>query len=364
MTSRLVQYGYVLLPFAVLSLGQLRNGHTMALLLLTIALIGSRLQNRYARYFVYYFVCWHLFVRINLVFNSKSLDAIVRAQMAGPHLYYFVFGLALFYVLGSVKKEVLYQAVCIGAVVQTVIAILQEFGWFPYFSLLKLAGLPVVTRVQLDPQVFGTLNNPNFLAMYLAMSLPFFIRPIWVIAILPIAVLILTLKTSAVVGALMIALVACLWMNKNVLSEKYQRTVLLLLILFVSLFTYFYLRFYDNTTGYMIFEDERMSIWARVFNTIISDPIYFMFGVGPNGWVSKEWHYLHNDWLRLWLEMGLVGIGLIGAFLYTTIGKNAPSLAVIILAGCMLFHFPTRLAPTIFVGLVALVLCEKERANV
>ncbi len=77
----------------------------------------------------------------------------------------------------------------------------------------------------------------------------------------------------------------------------------------------------------------RMEIWMRVFRLIFASPVRFLIGYGSGASVILAGIATHNHLLQIWLENGIVGLALYGAFLinllrYLLRRKNGTTIAV------------------------------------
>jgi hypothetical protein len=341
---------YVLVPFGVLSLGQIRQGHLFAFFVVSFAVLVSLQKSQWLRAFLWYFAGWYVVARLRLVFDHRSLDAMIGAKLADPHLLYFMFGLALFYVITqtSAPVESFYNAICILTIFQVTIGAFQAFDIFPFFFCLEKLGLPLETY-KVSPMIFGTLQNPNFLAMMIAISFPFFLRRHWFWFTPALMAMLFYLKTSTAIIGLACALVVFCW-------DFWPLRYCVAGIGISALTAYILL------VDSHVLTDVRLDYWRKAIELQGQSIGGVLFGNGPGSYLSREWTNLHNDWLRIIFEYGACGLLLIVGYVRSLTRENRILYSA--LAGgmvCMLGLYPLSLAPSAFLLIMILALLEREK---
>ena len=137
----------------------------------------------------------------------------------------------------------------------------------------------------------GTLGNNNFLAGYLAISMPFFFRKRWIYAAPFLALLVVVSKTSAAVIPMFIACAWYQWGWKGVAGA---------MVVGLGYATY------DGAWNKLLnmAEGDRGYLWTQALKLIFISPLSVFFGHGPgSGWGRP--YPMHNEWLQCWFHSGL-----------------------------------------------------------
>lgn len=340
---------FLLVPFGFLSFGLIHDGHHLAILLAAILVLAWQTGNRFVRAFITYAVLWQVFIFIyamaykipKYVINS-SLDATLYAFVGGM-IYYAV-------TVSRFKIESFYNIVCVSALIQTAIGLSQYMGFDP---VLWTIALFFKAESLLPGHVTGSLGNNNFLAAYLAISLPFFFRPKWWLAVPVIAFLLYASNTtSAVVPAILVSA----WFFGDRLSKRERRLAVAGGLLVVIAYACF-----QHTP---FWENPRWQLWMTAVQQILHDTRTTIFGMGPGaGWGQA--YPMHNEWLQIFHQYGIIGLSLLAAFV-ATIPRNNKILfaSFLIIAINMFGNYSLHLAPSAFLIIIVAGLMEREAGRV
>lgn len=220
----------------------------------------------------------------------------------------------------------------------------------------------------LDPQIFrdevvGTIGNPSHLAAQLACCLPLFLlqpQLRWKVWVCLTIGLLLVLKSFAGMLSAWIAVAVFLWTRP---SNRRETAVFLLLGLCVATFLY-YRTDWLNPHG-------RWEAWGEFWRIFERRPITG-FGQGfimelsreiPNTSRIFQWRHVHNEYLQLAIEQGVVGVACAGWFLYGLVhatrravaSPERTSLLAMLLAFLVnaMLNYPAHLWQVGIYGLVA-----------
>lgn len=300
----------ILVPFCVLSPGRIQIGHHYGLLLAACAAIGSLIQNRWIKYFVWYVCAWQVYLFIS-VLNIRSGIAIDGLMTV---LTISLCGL-LFILSGGIRNPGFW--IRIGAIVQMAIAIPQIFGidiWEPLIAKLTPIG-------RLDPftlsgatgllPAFGTLGIYNALSAYLVISVPFFLGGKWKWFLLPIGFILIFSKTTTAVAALFVGLFV------------YYRKMKYIWIPVIIAFVFALFENMDNISKLtsldqagQILMTGRHAEWAFVIRQSIESWGKIIFGGGP-GAIPLTLSFVHSEPLGMFFQYGLIGVILLTCYLVT-----------------------------------------------
>ena len=278
-------------------------GHANTLMLsATLILFLCKYENNYElsgwiKSMGVYLSCWMAFTFL-MVFLGKFPQIL---SMAMIEAVFFIFaGLILFLSIyrGSLSLSSWSNIICIVSTSQAVLAILQVYGHDPLWYLLEKV-VNVHTQIGFK-QATGSLGNPNFLAAFLAISLPFFFRATWVdlgksrrkgsccllrlpigwyLAIPIIVYALILTKTTTAIGAAIIGSVYFFfgwkWACGSVLPA----------------FVIYAIKF--NGT---ILTNARIQYWTDAWYSTSHSWQTFIFGWGP-GISSKPGNMLHSEYV-------------------------------------------------------------------
>ena len=345
---------FVLIPFGFWGQNIL-FGQTNTLLLAGILLLFlSEQENKYKingwiKAFGVYLSCWMAFTFL-MVFLGKFPQVLLMAMIESV-MFIFV-GMMFFLAVyrGSLSSTVWANIICIVATIQACLGILQTLGIDPIVPFLQLF-VDVEGQMAFTTPT-GTLGNQNFLAAFLAISLPFFFRGGkycgvhygWCMA-LPIIIyaLILT-KTTTAIGAAIIGSVYFFFGWKWAVGSILPAFIL-----------------YAIKYNGIIFTNERVLYWFDAWRSTSHSWQTFLFGWGP-GVTWKSGYTLHSEYVNMFFNFGLIGIVLMVGYIFRIHKMNKMLLSAFIVACIdMIGNHALHITTTVALILVVVALNERER---
>lgn len=361
----------IMVPFLVLSSVRIQTGHLYGLLLSGCALIGGMVSNKWIRCFVWYLCIWQVFslassIDIPSPIPIKAFIPIFAVVMCSL-IYQKIALFKPFYFWGfwrefKVTEQWFRNAICIGAIIQTAIALPQIFGfdfWEPFLKLfVRIESTDIFTRSgdSLLVPGFGTLGIYNALAAYLVISFPFFIRKKWGWFLIPISFVLLMSRTTTAIGALLIGLL--IYFGK----KKYIWVAVIGAVCF-ALFENWQIINEVHSIDKVgeVFLTGRHTEWLQVWNQSTINWRQFMFGAGP-GVISMTKSFVHSEYLGMLFQYGIVGVVLLSGYIATVDRSDRTLLSAFVIAavdsaGFYPMHHPsTALEVVVIMGLL-----ERER---
>ena len=352
----------VIAPYMWLSKGVLHVGHHLFFIIAGLMVIASMIQNRWIRSFFIYAALWELALLFLHLHNGEAYRSAARG--VGSITFLLIGGVIYHAVATStIKRRTVYNAIRISSLLQIGLAILQVWG----VNLLPLIYSVIVPTGQLlsAKTMTGTLGNTNFLAAYLAISLPFFFVRRWRYCTPVFAVMLFLLKTTTAVAAALIGVV--------VFFHSWHLAAVGLVII----------------SGYYCFDrggysplDEvaqpvgdqidltRIAMWKLALSKVFSSWVHAVFGFGPGaGWGRK--YPLHNEYVACLFNYGIIGLSLLAGYIISTVKdlmkyrrRNRilfAAFAVILVN--MLGNHPLHLAPSAMLIIVVAGLIERKRRH-
>ena len=355
MKDHLTLIMFLLLPFGFLSYGMIHEGQHLAFILAAVVVMGSLIANRYVKGFYFYLAVWMLFAMLYRMFMPlhPSVFALLMNQVA-----FFAAGGVLYIAVSRSKTgiETFYNAICIGAIVQTLIAVSQSLGFDPVLFAIRFF---VSAGPMLDPTTMtGSLGNPNFLAAYIAISLPFFFRKNWAYFI-PVLVYVLycSKTTSAFVPVIIGATYFYherIFKNPNIERWCWHRIVgASLLVVGLSL----WYAIFNHTPFY---SNPRWTDWYSVLSIWSKSSFAIVFGMGPGAVWSKPYP-MHNEWLECLYQYGTIGFALLAGYVVTIYRGNKILFTAFLIAAINIFgNYAIHLSPSAFLIIIVAGLIERE----
>lgn len=351
---------FLLLPFAFIAPGLLHAGHHLFFVLSALVIIAMLCDNKWISLFLIYIALWQLWLFIKVLYFPQ-----VPTRQTGEGFSQIVFALSAACVFVAVKKskikiEWFYDVICVTAIIQSLLAIAQMWNCDPIVAFL---GSVVTVKTNFSSTtIVGTLSNPNFLAAYLVISFPFFLRirkpyykPSWCWFIPVILFLLIVSKTSTAVVALSVGM--CVYCG----NVRIKGTRMWFFLMFGGIG---YL-WYDEIVNRFFTGDQlspRFQFWWNAIENMDSLQ-RVVFGLGPAA--PKTWEFkcpLHNEWLTIFYQYGLVGLSLFIGFIVTLYrGNKILFSALIIILVNMLGNYPLHLAPSAFLIIIIVGLMHREK---
>ena len=243
---------------------------------------------------------------------------------------------------GDLPFEVWANVICIVATIQAVISILQMCGIDPIVPVLNCfvdvyGQMPFTTPT-------GTMGNQNFLAAFLAISLPFFFRGKWKWP-LPIVIyaLILT-KTTTAIAAAIIGTVYFYFGWKWAIGSILPAFVI-------------YAIKYNGT----VLTNARVEYWLDAWRSTSHSWQTLLFGWGP-GITWKSGNMLHSEYVNTFFSFGLIGVVLMVGYIMDVHKINKMLFSAFIVACIdMIGNHALHITTTATLILVVVALSERER---
>lgn len=339
---------FLLAPFLILSTGYIWTGQQIGLMVIFLILIASMIDNLWIRGFLLYVIAWQTFLFVQALMEPQMFQ---QAISSGYTQTLFMASGAVIYLTVSkstIRLPIFYNAICVAALIQAGVALLQTFG----VDLVSMClSLIVPTRSALGPApLVGFLGNPNYLAAFLAFSTPFFFRKRWVWSLpLVIYVLVASWTSSAVIPAI-IAAAYFLWIELvNVDDRAYVGGIAALAIA-----GYLYLDAGSVTAG------GRFEIWETAFNQVVQSPLGLTFGLGPGATWARNYP-LHSEWVAMIHQFGAIGLSLGAGYVLTVKRDNIYLFSSFVIIVINMFgNSALHIAPTAFLACMVAGLMERE----
>lgn len=235
-----------------------------------------------------------------------------------------------------------YNAICTAALIQCFVGTLQHFNLDPvswalsYF--VKVAGdFPFNYPT-------GTLGNPNFLAAFIAISLPFFIRDKWFWFI------------PVLFFGLYISHTSMAWVAVAIGISYFVggRKLSLIALACFGLYTII-INPHDGL------QNERVSMWLDAIQKITHSWKSTVFGFGP-GIQWKAGDQLHNEYLMMVWNYGLIGLAFMCGFILSISRTNRYLFtAFIIICVDIIGNHALHTTPTALLAIIIIALMEREK---
>lgn len=341
---------FLVLPFALCARGLIHTSHYTAFFAMGLLWIGCLVDNAVLKAFFWYCFAWLVFILGFSFLYPGPMSAIVPLSLQSSMM--LMAGGALFIVVTktSLTDNAWFNVLCIGAMVQAVIGILQVFVFDPVVWMISLL-IPAEGQGYAPS---GFLGNNNFFAAFMAFSLPFFLRRKWV-WLVPVVIFALILANTRMAWiAASAGMVYYLW---PAMESKRARGIF---IGFVTCAAVAYLL----CTGRAFSHFERVDYWVDAVRTSFNNGWFtVIFGNGL-GSVWQAGNSLHSEYVEMFFSFGLVGLGMLAAFIVTTI-VGCPSrrltAAFIIMAVNVIGNHAAHLAPSAFFIIIVIALMERAK---
>jgi hypothetical protein len=337
------------LPFAFLSYGIIHEGPRLAFVLFAVVVLASLIRNKWLSGACWYLLLWMVFICIYRMKFNLPQDVFVSALISFTMI---LSGIVAFIAVlkSTIRNETYYNIICLAVLIQASLAIFQYSGFDPVVWILTL-----ITQAQplLDPHTMtGTLGNPNFLAAFIAISLPFFFRRNWFYALITLVpILYITKTTSAVVPAL----IGTFFYFYPLMSFRIKIGIA---VLCLSMGTWY--AFFQHTP---IHVNPRWKDWYAAIGLWASHPFPIIAGMGPGASWGKDYP-MHNEWLECLYQYGVIGLSLLIGYVVTIYRRDRMLLTAFIIAAINMFgNYSLHLAPSAFLIIIIAALIERERCQ-
>jgi hypothetical protein len=135
---------FLLAPFLILSTGYIWTGQQIGLMIIFLVVMANMIENRWLRWFLFYAVAWQTFLFIKAMNHPGQFQAAIAS---GYTQSLFMLAGGMIYLAASkskIKDETFYNVICVAALIQTLIALLQRFAGID----LVLMGLSLIEHGQ------------------------------------------------------------------------------------------------------------------------------------------------------------------------------------------------------------------------
>ena len=349
-SDKLLLLMFILVPFGIVSFGIVHQGHVVAFTIATLLITAFSVKEKPLSWFMIYVALWALWVNYRFVYSGDRFA--IRPEIANVTVIALICGSLMYFkvVKSKLSNEWFCNVVCISATIQMLLALCQSQGFTPVFDLISSK---VGAKWEMKPtEMTAMLGNSNFLAAYLAISLPCFFRKYWVwCLVLLLPAIVYTGSSTAIITALAVFAV---YFGTNL------KRFWILGAVCISI-AGLYLMFVEVDVLY----NKRFIAWNKAFHQFKAWP-QILFGFGPGSkWGGRG--NLHNDWLSIWHTFGLIGVSFVGAYVFQTIRKvwNDRILLAAIVAVCVncLGNGAMQLAPSVFLIIILFGLAQREVVN-
>lgn len=217
--------------------------------------------------------------------------------------------------------------------------------------ILAICGLYQFHIIEMVP--VATLGNQNFLAAFLAVSVPFFVIIGWWLALPVILWALIICKTTTAFIALCAGLLYLAWP----LIRK-SGTVAVLTATPIICAGYWYAFVYDPFLSFA--PGSRFDFWLDAWRTISTGWATLLFGVGP-GIPWRAGNMLHSEPVYIGFNFGLIGLGLILGAVLAVPRWNRPLYASCVIAAVdSLGNHIMHTAPSAILSLIPIALLLRE----
>ncbi len=347
-SDKLLLILFILVPFGVLSFGSIHKGHVIAFAIGIVLIVSCTIREKPLAWFMVYVAGWVLWRHANFVYQitpflvePKLTMLAMMALICGTVIYLRV-------IKSKISNEWFYNMICVSVMIQALLALCQTMGFTPAYDLVSSR---INTRWDMKPtEATAMLGNSNYLAAYVAVSLPFFFRKRWAWCLILLLPLLLYIKVST-------AIITALAVFAVYFSRDWRDLAVLAGACIVAAIVY--LVFVEN----LAMNNPRFISWAAALNQFKTWP-QIIFGFGPG--FSHAGEILHNEWLSLFRTFGLTGLVLVGAYFWQTIKKVQNKKLLAAIAGVAvnwLGNPGMQTAPAIFLVLILFGLAQREVVN-
>jgi hypothetical protein len=355
---------FALIPFGLW--GQnIFYGHANSLILSALLILflckadNDYPLNKWLRAFGVYICLWVAFSYLLSFLDLINLSAWFSAL--NDSILFFITGLIFFIAVyrGTISFNIWANVICFVATIEAILSIMQWAGYDPVVALLKNF-VDLISQVGVDIPT-GTLGNQNFLAAFLAISFPFFIRDgkrslydlnvpsLWCLALPFIVVSLFISKTTAALGALIIGL------------AFFYGGIWLAVLSIVPAFIIYAIKYQG-----MLLTNARFEYWQNAWQSTSSTWQTLLFGWGP-GITWQPGNMLHSEYVNTFFNFGLIGLALMICYFISITWKSTNrylQTAVLIIAVNILGNHAFHLVSTGVLAIVIFALIEREKREV
>ena len=347
---------FLILPFGFLSTGLIHIGHYYALSILALVVCAAMIRKVFVSIFLSYIAIWQVILFLRVMGDPAALN---HAANGYGQLLFFLMG-AVVYIASArsdLDESIFFNVICIAVVLQCFIGILQ---WFKIDLVNLFVGLFVPTRSNMAPgTIVGSLGNPNFLAAFMAISIPFFFRKGWAWLLIIVVPIVLGSMTSSAVDPMFYGIYA-FWFLRSDFDDPCKTFVRAIAgFVIATLCCVAYSSFVDASP----INNPRFEFWAQAWKQMSASPWAFIFGFGQGANWGQKWP-LHSEWITCFYQFGAVGVSLLIGYLLSvgrTVRHPALLASFVIIVLNWIGNSSLHYAPTGF--LIAMIggLLEREQ---
>lgn len=342
MLNRILLFSLVLCPLAIFSPGPAVHGQRIAFTFVAWLCFASYIKDVWLKWLIVYITCWQAYSAMLWMFGGGSFQQYVVGFNVSHKI---VIGILIYWLAlqANFTKKTFYNFVCIATIIQVVVALLQ------------IGGVNIVTEALalFKPNVkdgggfiYGSLGVMNGLSTWLAITLPFFFRRYWAVAVPFICFLTLYMHREMGVLASIIAIVV------------YSRNAWLLVL--PTVFVLYKAIMAGGIINAVIkYGGTRLDNWLLVYERISSGLFSVLFGFG--GGVDVPMFPIHNEFINLWFMFGAIGVAVVCGFLATMPQKDKMlSASFFALLTDSLGFYSMRVPPVALLVLIMLGVMKKD----
>lgn len=378
---------FMMLPFMLLAPGLIWRSQLLWLIICPIFIMAFSIKNIWVRLFLLWVSAWQIVIFM-AQFSERAINPgpgfeILMAVMAGAVIYKFVSD-------GNVPDETWAKFIRAAAIIQILIAIPQYFGHNLFMQFISLF-MPATEK--LPGHLVGSLGNRNYLAAFIAFSVPFFIgwgtfkigrwsvNP-WLVGIFTFLCFCLSPGTLAAILGLAFLISYNLPFWKRMLSLSMAVKVCVIYTAAYVLTTGYHLNEFQAlpeqlreffSTGSIALDPSqkdigRFAMWMTALGKLMASPLFFVLGFGPAAHWGRNYP-IHGQYISVWYQFGLVGLMLIVGYVITTYRMLAKKGELVLLTALVIIcldcvaNFPGQIASTAFLIVIILGLIERKRLN-
>lgn len=377
--DRTTQILFLMIPFVVIVPGLLWKSQQIFFMLSALVIAAVAIKNRWVTAFLVYATAWQLFLYLS---NFKNPAMVVRVQDGSVIILFLLCGSVIYKaVTESGGLDGFYHAIRAAVLLQIGVSIMA-FLWFdPWVAAIRMFVPTVGSPDPIGPFI-GTMGNRDILGFFIALSLPVFVD--WI-----------TIDVSGIkVNPLLIFIVLFMLMCPSpgtvggiiALGVYYRKSwkgmvgAIALSIIYAGYHVINSAHLHDILNAPKHYQDVfvggqaatdakdggRLWKWMHAMAKILESPKSIIVGAGPGTPWGKRYP-MHNEYLQVWFEMGLVGLSIVLGYLVTTWrqvwGNRKHMMALTVITIGMAGDYPLHIPTTAFLIIIMCGLIEKERAN-
>jgi hypothetical protein len=376
---------FLMLPFAFLSPGLIWKSQLLFFIICPVFIIALNLKNLWIRAFLLYAAAWQIFIFL-MGFNHKGFSpgpglSMLLAITAGAIIFKFISE-------SKLPNHKWFMFIRIAVIVQILVSLPQPFGLNPVMVLL---GLFTNVQERLPGHLVGTLGNRNYLAAFIAMSVPFFagwrtfkikgftVNPALILIFVFLGFCLSPGTLAAIIGLTFLLTYEWSWKGRLIALSVGVKVAMAFAAVYVlttgnhlNEFTALPAQLSEFLSTGKITTDPfqsdlgRFAMWMTAISQLLQYWGFMVFGMGPAAFWGRQYP-IHGQYVSVWFQFGLVGLGLMlgyfftaGRFLWKAKSKVLLT-ALLILCLDMIGNFPLEIASTSFMAIIICGLIERER---